>query len=111
MIPNMFKLLKQLQKMQGEMKKVKEEMAKERVTGSSGGGMVEATINGKFELIDVHIEKRLLEGKDVEMLEDLIVSAVNNGISKVQELIKQKATQFTGGLNIPDIGIPGLFNE
>jgi len=111
MVPNMFKLLKQFQKMQGEMKKVKEEIAKEKITGSSGGGMVEVTVNGKFELIDMHIEKRVLEGKDVEMLEDLIVSAVNNGMSKMRELIKQKVTQFTGGLNISEMNIPGLFNE
>ncbi|MEA1964349.1 MAG: YbaB/EbfC family nucleoid-associated protein [Candidatus Aerophobetes bacterium] len=106
----MFKLLKQFQKMQGEMKKVQGEMAKEKVIGSSGAGMVEVTINGKFELIDVHIEKRLLEGKDAEMLEDLMVSAVNNGISKVRELIKQKMAQFTGGLNISEMGIPELFS-
>ena len=111
MVSNIFKLLKQLPKMQGKMKKIQEEIAQEKVTGSSGGGMVEVTINGKFELLDIRIEKRVLEEKDVEMLEDLIVSAVNNGISKVRELIKQKVTQFTGGLDISEMNIPGLFNE
>jgi len=71
MVSNIFKLLKQLPKMQGKMKKIQEEIAKEKVTGSSGGGMVEVTINGKFELLDIRIEKRVLEEKDVEMLEDL----------------------------------------
>jgi hypothetical protein len=91
------------------MKKVQEEIAKEEVTGSSGGGMVEVTINGKFEVVDVRIEKKLLKGDDAQMLEDLILAAVNNAMSKVQELIKGRLGQFTGGLQLPGIGIPGLF--
>jgi len=109
MIPDVSKLLRQFQKIQGEMKKVQEEMAKEEVTGSSGGGMVEVTINGKFEVVDVRIEKKLLKGDDAEMLEDLILAAVNNAMSKVQELIKERLGQITGGLQLPGMGIPGLF--
>ncbi|MCK4522584.1 YbaB/EbfC family nucleoid-associated protein [Candidatus Aerophobetes bacterium] len=109
MIPDVSKLLRQFQKIQGEMKKVQEEMAKEEVTGSSGGGMVEVTINGKFEVVDVRIEKKLLKGDDAEMLEDLILAAVNSAMSKVQELIKERLGQITGGLQLPGMGIPGLF--
>ena len=109
MIPDVLKLLRQFQKLQGEMKKVQEEIAKEEVTGSSGGGMVEVTINGKFEVVDVRIEKKLLKGDDAQMLEDLILAAVNNAMNKVQELIKEKLGQFTGGLQLPGTGIPGLF--
>ena len=109
MIPDVSKLLRQFQKIQGEMKKVQEEMAKEEVTGSSGGGMVEVTINGKFEVVDVRIEKKLLKGDDAEMLEDLILAAVNSAMSKVQELIKGRLGQITGGLQLPGMGIPGLF--
>ena len=109
MIPDVSKLLRQFQKIQGEMKKVQEEMAKEEVTGSSGGGMVEVTINGKFEVVDVRIEKKLLKGDDAEMLEDLILAAVNSAMSKVQELVKERLGQITGGLQLPGMGIPGLF--
>jgi len=109
MIPDVSKLLRQFQKIQGEMKKVQEEIAKEEVTGSSGGGMVEVTINGKFEVVDVRIEKKLLKGDDAEMLEDLILAAVNSAMSKVQELIKDRLGQITGGLQLPGMGIPGLF--
>jgi hypothetical protein len=109
MIPDVSKLLRQFQKIQGEMKKVQEEIAKEEVTGSSGGGMVEVTINGKFEVVDVRIEKKLLKGDDAEMLEDLILAAVNSAMSKVQELIKERLGQITGGLQLPGMGIPGLF--
>ncbi len=109
MIPDVMKLLRQFQKIQGEMKKVQEEIAKEEVTGSSGGGMVEVTINGKFEVVDIRIEKKLLKGDDAEMLEDLILAAVNSAMSKVQELIKERLGQITGGLQLPGMGIPGLF--
>jgi len=109
MIPDVMKLLRQFQKIQGEMKKIQEEIAKEEVTGSSGGGMVEVTINGKFEVVDVRIEKKLLKGDDAEMLEDLILGAVNSAMSKVQELIKERLGQITGGLQLPGMGIPGLF--
>ncbi|TKJ44901.1 YbaB/EbfC family nucleoid-associated protein [Candidatus Aerophobetes bacterium Ae_b3b] len=109
MIPDVSKLLRQFQKIQGEMKKVQEELAKEEVNGSSGGGMVEVTINGKFEVVDVRIEKKLLKGDDAEMLEDLILAAVNSAMSKVQELIKERLGQITGGLQLPGMGIPGLF--
>ncbi len=108
MITDVAKLLRQFQKLQGEFKKAQGEIAKEEVTGSSGGGMVEVTVNGKFEVIDIRIEKKLLEEKDVEMLEDLILAAVNKAMAKVQELVKGKLGQLTGGLSIPGIGIPGI---
>jgi hypothetical protein len=109
MIMDMAKLLRQFQKMQGDIKKIQKEIAKEKVTGSSGGGMVEVTINGKLEVIDIEIEKKLLEEKDVEMLEDLILAAVNKAILKAQQLAKEKMGQLAGGLNIPGMEIPGIF--
>lgn len=109
MIMDMAKLLRQFQKMQGDIKKIQKEIAKEKVTGSSGGGMVEVTINGKLEVIDIEIEKKLMEEKDVEMLEDLILAAVNKAIHKAQQLAKEKMGQLAGGLNIPGMEIPGIF--
>lgn len=111
MIPNLFKLLKDFQKFQGEMKKLQEDLASEEVTGSSGAGMVEVVINGKLEVIDVRIERKLLEGKDVQMLQDLIVAAVNDAIKKIQERIGKKFGELTGSLDLPQFDIPGIFNQ
>ena len=108
MIMDMAKLLRQFQKMQGDMKKIQKEIAKEEVVGSSGGGMVEVTINGKLEVVDIKIEKKLMEEKDKEMLEDLILAAVNKGLLKAQQLTKERMGRLAGGLNIPGIDIPGM---
>lgn len=108
MIMDMAKLLTQFQKMQGDMKKIQKEIAKEKVTGSSGGGMVEVTINGKLEVVDIKIEKKLLEEKDKEMLEDLVLAAVNKALGKAQQLTKERMGRLAGGLNIPGIDIPGM---
>ena len=108
MIMDMAKLLRQFQRMQGDMKKIQKEIAKEKVTGSSGGGMIEVTINGKLEAIDIKIEKKLLEEKDVEMLEGLILAAVNEALLKAQQLSKDKMGRLAGGLNIPGMDIPGM---
>jgi len=109
MIMDMAKLLRQFQKLQGDFKKIQKEIAKEKVTGSSGGGMVEVTVNGKLEVIDVQIEKKLLEEKDAEMLEDLILAATNKAIFKAQQLVKEKMGHLAGGLNIPGMEVPGMF--
>jgi len=108
MIMDMAKLLRQFQKMQGDIKKIQKEIAKEKVTGSSGGGMVEVTINGKLEVVDIKIEKKLMEEKDVEMLEDLVLAAVNKALLKAQQLAKERMGRLTGGLNIPGMDIPGM---
>ncbi|NQS90068.1 YbaB/EbfC family nucleoid-associated protein [Patescibacteria group bacterium] len=111
MLTGIAKLLKDFQKIQGEIKKLQGELSKQVVTGSGGGGMVEVTANGRFEVIDIKIEKKLIQGRDVQMLEDLIVAAVNDAMKKAQGLIKDKIGQFTGGLSIPEMGIPGMFGE
>ncbi len=104
---NMINLLKQFQKLQGEMKKIEKEITSEEVLGSSGGGMVEITINGKLEVLNVRIEEKLLKEGDVEMLEELVLAAVNDGIRKAQEKVKEKMGEFARGLSLPDMGIPG----
>jgi len=93
------------------MKEVQEGLSKEVVTGSSGGGMIEVTMNGKFEMTDIKIEKKLIQGKDVQMLEDLIMAAVNDAMKKVKSLFKDKMGQVTGGLNIPGMETPGMLGE
>ncbi len=109
MIEDVAKLLRQFHAMQGEMKKIQEQIAREEVSGSSGGEMVKVTINGKFEVLDVQLDRKLLEEGNVDMLEGMIVAAMNNGVAKMQELLKEKVKELTGGLNLGELGIPGLF--
>ncbi|MBE0479027.1 YbaB/EbfC family nucleoid-associated protein [Candidatus Aerophobetes bacterium] len=110
MIPNVFKLFKDFQRFQGEMKKIQEELAKEEVVGSSGAGMVEVTLNGKLEAVDVKIEKTLLRSKDGQMLQALIVAAINDAIKKAQEKMNEKMGEVMGELNLSGLNIPGLPN-
>ena len=110
MIEDVAKLLRQFQAMQGEMKKIQEQIAREEVNGSSGGEMVKVTINGKFEVLDVRLDRKLLEEGNVDMLEGMIVAAMNNAVAKMQELLKEKVKELTGGLNLGELGIPGLFS-
>ena len=110
MIEDDAKLLRQFHAMQGEMKKIQEQIAREEVTGSSGGEMVKVTINGKFEVLDVQLDRKLLEEGNVDMLEGMIVAAMNNAVAKMQELLKEKVKELTGGLNLGELGIPGLLS-
>ena len=110
MIEDVAKLLRQFHAMQGEMKKIQEQIAREEVSGSSGGEMVKVTINGKFEVLDVQLDRKLLEEGNVDMLEGMIVAAMNNAVAKMQELLKEKVKELTGGLNLGELGIPGLFS-
>jgi len=110
MIEGVAQLLRQFHAMQGEMKKIQEQIAREEVSGSSGGEMVKVTINGKFEVLDVQLDRKLLEEGNVDMLEGMIVAAMNNAVAKMQELLKEKVKELTGGLNLGELGIPGLFS-
>ena len=104
-------LLKQAQQVQEEIHKVKQELGGMKVTGSSGGGMVTVTANGKQQIIDIKIEKQTIELNDKEMLEDLIVAGVNQALEKSQELANEQLGKATGGLlnNLPEgMKIPGI---
>ena len=70
-----------------------------------GGGMVKVVVNGKFEIVSLQIEKDVVNPDDIEMLQDLIVAAVNEGIRKTQEMTSQEMSKITGGLNIPGLGL------
>jgi len=98
---NMGDLLKQAQQFQQRMATVQEELAGKVVTGTSGGGMVTATVNGKGELVDLAIEQGLVNPAEVAMLQDLVMAAVNDGLNKARELGKQEMGKLTGGLNLP----------
>jgi len=111
MIPNLFRLFKDFQKLQGEMKKIQEELEKEEITGSSGAGMVEVTLNGKLEAVDVKIEESVLDQKNLQMLQDLLVAAINDAIKKAQQRVKEKMGQIVGDLDISELSIPGISDE
>jgi DNA-binding YbaB/EbfC family protein len=98
---NMGDLLKQAQQFQERLGAVQEELAGKVVTGTAGGGMVTATVNGKGELIGLAIEQDLVNPAEVAMLQDLVMAAVNDGLTRARELGKQEMGKLTGGLNLP----------
>ena len=98
---NMRKMMKQAQKMQAKMAKMQEEMAEKTLEVTSGGGAVKVVVNGKQELVDLTIDPEAVDPEDVEMLEDLILAAVNEGMRKVQEMIEEEMGKVTGGMNLP----------
>jgi DNA-binding YbaB/EbfC family protein len=98
--------LKQAQELQQKIKKIQEDLVNKAATGSSGGDMVKATVNGKHELIDITIAKEVVNSEDVEMLEDLVVAAVTDAMHKIDEVIKAEMAAVTGGLNIPGLEVP-----
>jgi DNA-binding protein, YbaB/EbfC family len=89
------------------MARVQEELAEKLVTATAGGGVVKVEVNGKMELKKIEIDPEVLKGDDQEMLQDLIVAAVNEGMNKAQELAAGEMAKVTGNLKIP--GMPGLF--
>ena len=96
-------LMRQMQRVQEEMAKAQEEAEQQDVTISSGGGMVKVTISGALEIQKVSIKPEVVDPDDVEMLEDLIMTAVNEAIQKAQSLMEDKMSGLTGGLNIPGL--------
>jgi hypothetical protein len=95
--------MKQAQKIQAQIARVQEEMASKSVEATVGGGMVTAVVNGKYELVSLKIEEDVVKSEDIEMLQDLIVAAVNEGIRNAQEMVSGEMSKITGGLNIPGL--------
>ena len=103
------KLLRQFRDVQGQMKRMQEDLAREELTGSSGGDMVKVTINGKFQIVDVRLDRKILEEDELSLVEDMVAAAVNSAMNKMQERLKHKMGEFTGGLSPGEMGLPGLF--
>jgi hypothetical protein len=99
--------MKQAQQMQAKMAKLQEQMGDMTVEASSGGGMVTVTANGKQEILSVSIEKEVIDPEDAEMLQDLIIAAVNDALAKAKQMVQDEMGKLTQGMNLP--GIPGLF--
>ena len=100
---NYAKMMKQMQKMQAEMGKVQDELAGQEIEASAGGGMVTAVVNGKQELLKIEIKPEAVDPEDVELLQDMVLAAVNEALRQTQELANKKMGALTGGL-----GLPGL---
>ena len=101
---NMGKMMKQVQKLQTQMAKLQEELAERTVESSAGGGAVTAIVTGANEVVEVKIDPATIDTDDIEMLEDLVVAAVNEALRKAQEMVAQEMGKLTGGMNLP----PGL---
>jgi len=100
---NIGSIMKQAQKMQAQMAKVQEELAEKTVEASAGGGMVTVVVNGKQEIMSLTIESEVIDASDKEMLQDLVVAAVNEGLRKSQEMVAEEMKKITGGLQIPGL--------
>jgi DNA-binding YbaB/EbfC family protein len=98
-------LFRQAQELQQKLAGVQQELANRTVEASAGGGMVTAVVNGKFELVRVRIEPSLFQNPDVEMVQDLVVAAVNEGVRAARRMIEEEMGKLTGGLGIK---LPGL---
>ncbi|NLX84751.1 MAG: YbaB/EbfC family nucleoid-associated protein [Synergistaceae bacterium] len=101
---NMDKLMKQAQRMQAEMELAQEQLASTVVEGVSGGGMVKAKVNGNGDVLSVSISPEVVDPKEVEMLEDLIISAIKEALKQSREMANGKMNSITGGMG----GFPGL---
>ncbi len=104
-----FNPLQQVKALQEKMARMQQELALKTVEGSAGGGMVTAVVSGKQEIVSIRIEPQVVDPEDIEMLQDLIVAAINDGLRKAQEMASSEMGKLAGGLNIPGLNIPGLF--
>jgi DNA-binding YbaB/EbfC family protein len=100
------KMMKQMQKMQEDMARVQQELQQESVTASAGGGAVTARVSGGLELMEITIDPKAVDPEDVEMLQDVIVAAVNEAMRSAQQLAQDRLGSVAGGLS--GMGLPGL---
>jgi DNA-binding YbaB/EbfC family protein len=98
---NISQMMKQAKKMQQQMEKVQEEMQERVIETSAGGGAIQLKINGKQQILAIKIKPEVVDPDDIEMLEDLILAAVNDGLKQSQDMLTNEMAKITGGLNIP----------
>ncbi|MGO9137779.1 MAG: YbaB/EbfC family nucleoid-associated protein [Syntrophales bacterium] len=103
MTQNFGNIMKQAKKMQEKIASIQAELESKTVEATAGGGMVTVVVNGKFEILSLKIDKEVVNPEDVDMLEDLIMAAVNEGIRKAQEMATAEMSKITGGFNIPGL--------
>ncbi|MGB3632610.1 MAG: YbaB/EbfC family nucleoid-associated protein [Rubrobacteraceae bacterium] len=105
---NMNKMMAQVQQMQQQMQEAQEELANETVTASAGGGVVKATVTGSQELTSIEIDPEAVDPDDVEMLQDMVLAAVNEAMNSSQEMASKKLGGITGGLGDLGLNLPGM---
>ncbi len=96
-------MMKQAQQLQSKMLKLQEELAEKTVETTSGGGMVKVVANGRQQVVSIQIEKEVVDPDDLEMLQDLILAAINDALIKSQEMVSGEMSKLTGGMNIPGL--------
>ena len=101
---NLGQMMKQAQEMQSKLAEMQQRLAESEVTGSAGGGMVQVTLSGKGEMRALKIDPSLVDPKEVQIMEDLIIAATNDARAKVEQQTQEEMQKLTGGLNLP----PGL---
>lgn len=100
---SMQKQIAQMQQMQRQMEQMQAELEEKEITTTSGGGAVSVTVNGKKEIVNLHLEKDIVDPDDVEMLQDLVIAAVNEAMRQIDEISNAEMGKLTGGLNIPGL--------
>jgi DNA-binding YbaB/EbfC family protein len=102
-VKNLGGLMKQAQKLQSKMAEIQEELGRRTVSAQAGGGMVEATVNGRQELLSLRIDPEVANPDDIEMLQDLITAAINEALNRSRDMVAQEMSKLTGGLQIPGL--------
>ncbi|MDD5450366.1 MAG: YbaB/EbfC family nucleoid-associated protein [Desulfovibrionales bacterium] len=103
MVKDLGGLVKQAQKIQAKMAKIQEELADKTVESSAGGGMVTVVANGRQEIVSIKIEREVVDPSDLDMLQDLILAAVNDALKKSQQMMQEEMAQVAGGFKIPGL--------
>jgi nucleoid-associated protein EbfC len=104
-MPNgMADILKQAQALQSKLTELQAEAERKTVEASSGGGMVTAVVNGRLQVLSIRIEPQVVNAEDREMLQDLVMAAVNEALRKAQQVMAEAMSRVTGGLKIPGLG-------
>lgn len=104
MVKGFGNILQQAQKLKAKMEAMQEELGRRTVEASAGGGMVSVVVNGKQEVVSIKIEPEIIKAEEAEMLQDLILAAINEGLRRSKEMVAEEMAKLTGGLGLP----PGL---
>jgi nucleoid-associated protein EbfC len=105
-MPNMGNLMKQAQQFQNKMARLQQELGQKTIEATAGGGMVTVVVNGQQELVSIKIDPEVVDPDDIDMLQDLVLAAVNDGMARAKKMVNDEMGKLTGGLNLPNI--PGL---